>query len=104
MLRVPATRGRALEVEIDAPAGDESGVALVGRVGSELSGHVISRLSFSAHGGPMAVRLPDPGRFSRVTAVLINADSKALGFSARQFDWNYLTETAPFRARARLVP
>ena len=51
----------------------------------------------------MSVRLPNPGRFSRITAVLINADSRAIGFSARLFDWNYLTDTAPFRARARLV-
>jgi hypothetical protein len=38
-----------------------------------------------------------------MTAVLINADTSAIGFSARQFDWNYLTDMAPFRARARLV-
>ncbi len=48
------------------------------------------------------MRLPDPGRYSRITAVLINADSAAIGFSARRLDWNYLTDTAPFRARARV--
>ena len=51
----------------------------------------------------MSVRLARPGRFSRITAVLINADTTAVGFSARQFDWNYLTDTAPFRARVRIV-
>jgi hypothetical protein len=51
----------------------------------------------------MTVRLPHPGRFDRVTAVLINADTSAFGFSARRLDWNYLTDTAPFRVRARLV-
>ena len=53
-------------------------------------------------GGDLTVRLADPGRFSRITAVLINADTTAIGFSARRLDWHYLTDTAPFRARARV--
>jgi Family of unknown function (DUF6055) len=103
MLRVHPGRGREVVVSLTTPLGDSSGIALVGRLGSELGGQVISRLTYRASGGPMTVRLPDPGRFSRVTAVLINADTSAIGFSARQFDWNYLTDMAPFRARARLV-
>jgi hypothetical protein len=103
MLRVDAPAGRAVVVDMTAPLGDSAGLALVGRIGSELHGHVVSRLSYRRHGGPMSVRLPDPGRYSRITAVLINADTTEIGFSARLFDWNYLTDTAPFRARARLV-
>jgi hypothetical protein len=103
MLRVHAPSGKALVVRLAARRGDSAGIALVGRLGSGLHGHVVSRLSYKRHGGPMAVRLADPGRYSRITAVLINADTTAFGFSARQFDWNYLTDTAPFRARARLV-
>ena len=103
MLRVHAPRGRALVVEAAAPRRDSAGVALVGRLGGELHGRVVSRLRFKRHGGRMSVRLARPGRFSRITAVLINADTTAIGFSARQFDWNYLTDTARFRARARLV-
>jgi hypothetical protein len=103
MLRVHAGSGHALVVSLAAPFGDSAAVALVGRIGSERHGHVVSRLDYQKRGGPMSVRLPRPGRFTRITAVLINADTKAVGFSARQFDWNYLTDTAPFRARARLV-
>ena len=51
----------------------------------------------------MAVRLPRPGRFDRITAVLINADARAAGFSARRLDWAYLTDSAPFRVSARLA-
>jgi hypothetical protein len=51
----------------------------------------------------MTVRLSRPGRFRRITAVLVNADTRAEGFSARRLDWNYLTDTAPFRVRARAV-
>jgi hypothetical protein len=103
MLRVPARSGRAVVVDMTAPLGDTAAVALVGRVGGERHGRVISRLNFKRQGGPMSVRLSHPGRFSRITAVLINADTSEIGFSARLFDWNYLTETAPFRARARVL-
>ncbi len=103
MLRVHAKGGRAVIVEMVAPAGAAAGLALVGRLGSEKHGHAVSDLAFSGKGGRMTVRLSRPGRFSRVTAVLINADTRAFGFSARSFDWNYLTDTAPFRARARVV-
>jgi hypothetical protein len=64
---------------------------------------VVSRLRFKRGGGRMAVRLPRPGRFDRITAVLVNADARADGFSARRLDWNYLTDTAPFEVRARVV-
>jgi hypothetical protein len=103
MLRVPARSGRAVVVDMTAPLGDTAAVALVGRVGGERHGRVNSRLNFKRQGGPMSVRLSHPGRFSRITAVLINADTTEIGFSARLFDWNYLTETAPFRARARVL-
>jgi hypothetical protein len=103
MLRVPVHGGRAVVLTVQAPLGDTAAVALVGRLGSEKHGHVVSRLNFNPNGGAMTVRLRRPGRFSRITAVLVNADSAAFGFSARRFDWNYLTDTAPFRARARVV-
>jgi Family of unknown function (DUF6055) len=103
LLRVDARGGRAVDIDVTAPAGGAAGVALVGRIGSEERGHVVSRITFKRNGGRLSVSLGRPGRFDRITAVLINADTSAFGFSARRFDWNYLTDTAPFRARARLV-
>ena len=103
MLRVSARRGKAVALDVSVPEGAAAGIALVGRIGKEVGGEIVSRLDYERNGGPMSVRLPEPGRFDRITAVLINADTRALGFSARSFDWNYLTDTAPFRARARLV-
>ena len=96
--------GSAVVVELEAPTRVATGLALVGRVGSEEGGEVVSRLAYDSNGGLLRVRLPDPGTYDRITAVLINADSSALGFSPRRLDWNYLTDTAPFRARARVVP
>jgi hypothetical protein len=74
-------------------------LALVGLRGGTKSGDVVSRLAFRRNGGTMIVRLGDPGRFTRITAVLINADTRAKGFNARRLDWNYLTDTAPFLIR-----
>lgn len=103
LLGVNVRGGRAVVVEVESPPRVGSGLALVGRVGSEEGGEVISTLDYSRGGGTLRARLARPGRFDRITAVLINADSSATGFSPRRLDWNYLTDTAPFRARARAV-
>ena len=99
----PAAAGRSSSDAV-APRGIAAGLALVGRTGSERHGHVVSALSFKQNGGSMAVRLAHPGRFKRLTAVLVNADTSASGFSARRLDWAYLTDSAPFRVSARLLP
>ena len=49
------------------------------------------------------MRLPRPGRFERVTAVVVNADATASGFSARRLDWRYLTDQVPFEISGDLV-
>lgn len=103
LLRVHAQGGRAVFARAVAPPGVAAGLALVGRIGSERRGRVVSRLRFKRGGGAMTVRLGRPRRFERITAVLINADTRAEGFSVRRLDWNYLTDTAPFRVRARAV-
>lgn len=104
LLRVQARGGRAVVARAVAPPGVAAGLALVGRIGDERSGRVVSRLRFRRSGGTMTVWLGQPGRFQRITAVVINADTRAEGFSARRLDWNYLTDTAPFRVLARAVP
>jgi hypothetical protein len=101
LLRVHPTGGRVVVARAVAPPGVAAGLALVGRIGGEGNGRVVSRLRFRRHGGAMAVRLGRPARFERITAVLINADTRAEGFSARRLDWNYLTDTAPFLVRVR---
>jgi Family of unknown function (DUF6055) len=104
LLHVHARGGRAVVVKAEAPLGVATGLALVGRIGSEREGRVVSVLRFKRHGGRMVVRMPRPGRFDRLTAVLVNADTTAAGFSARRLDWAYLTDSAPFRVSARLLP
>ena len=64
LLRVDARGGRAVAVEVSAPAGAAAGVALVGRIGSEEQGQVVSRITFKRNGGRLSVqpRAPRPLR------------------------------------------
>jgi hypothetical protein len=103
LLRVRAHSGKAVAVNAIAPDGTAAGLALVGRIGSEKQGHTISPIDFSQRGGKLTVRLPDPGRFSRITAVLVNADARADGYSSRRLDWRYLTDRFPFEISGRIL-
>jgi hypothetical protein len=103
-LRVRARSGRAVVIHAVAPEGNAAGLALVGRIGSERHGKVITHLDYRAGGGTLTARLADPGRFSRITAVVVNADAKVHGYSARRLDWRYLMEGKPFVLSGRLVP
>lgn len=104
LLRVQAHGGRAVVVQMTAPRGTAAGLALVGRIGSERGGRAVDRIRYRRGGGRLTVRLRDPGRFQRITAVVVNADAQAHGFSARRLDWRYLTDQFPFEVSARLAP
>ncbi|HWC09276.1 MAG TPA: hypothetical protein VG458_09510, partial [Solirubrobacterales bacterium] len=103
-LQVLAPSGRAVVVHATAPQGTASGLALIGRLGTERGGSTVTRIDFSRSGGRLRVQLGDPGRFSRITAVVVNADADADGFSARRLDWRYLTDRVPFEIRGNLIP
>jgi hypothetical protein len=103
MLGVAARAGKAVVVHAVAPEGTASGLALVGRIGSEKHGRPVTVIDFRQNGGKLTARLPDPGRFSRITAVVVNADARADGFSARRLDWRYLTDQLPFELSGRVV-
>ena len=100
---VTAGGGRAVVLHGLAPQGISAGIALVGRVGSERHGRTVTRLDYHRGGGRMSVRLPRPGRFSRITAVVVNADATARGYSAHHLDWRYLTDRIPFELSGHLV-
>jgi Family of unknown function (DUF6055) len=102
LLRVHDRGGHAVAVHLTAPRGIETGLALVGRIGGERHGHTVTRLSFGS-GGRLRVRLPQPGRFSRITAVLVNADGRADGFDSRRLDWRYLADRIPFEIRGEAI-
>lgn len=103
LLRVRAHGGRAVVVHLTAPRGTAAGLALVGRIGSERHGRTVNHVNYRRGGGRLTVRLRNPGRFQRITAVIVNADAQAHGFSARRLDWRYLTDRFPFEVSGRLV-
>jgi hypothetical protein len=103
MLRVRPRRGRAVVIHLVAPRGISAGVALVGRIGSERHGRPVVRLAYSHGGGTLNVRLRRPGRFKRITAVVVNADAQVAGFDVGNLDWSYLTDGLPFGVSGRLV-
>jgi hypothetical protein len=78
-------------------------VGVVGRVGGERQGQTVTRFDYTRAGGKLYVRLGDPRRFTRITAVVVNADAAASGFSARRLDWRYLTDRVPFAVRGKLI-
>jgi hypothetical protein len=104
LLNVHARHGRAVVVHAITPLGTSAGLALVGRSGGGRNGQTTRRVVYSERGGRLTVRLPDPGRFARITAVLVNADARADGYSARLLDWRYLTDLVPFELSGRVVP
>ncbi len=103
LLRVQPQRGKAVVVELSAPLGVEAGLALVGRIGGVEKGREVQRFAFHRNGGRLTVRLSDPARFKRITAMVVNADGRANGFNARRLDWRYLTDRLPFRVSGRIV-
>jgi Family of unknown function (DUF6055) len=103
LLRLHAPTGKAVVVRLQAPRGVETGLALVGRVGGPFDGHAVKRVDFHRGGGALTVRLPDPGRFSRITAVVVNADAHAGGYSSNRLDWNYSADRLPFEISGKLV-
>jgi hypothetical protein len=102
LLRVHAGVGRAVVVEARVAARVEVGLALVGRTGGERRDEVVAKLRFKRRGGRMTVRLARPGRFERITAVLVNADAETDGFSPRLLDWHYVRDAVPFAVTARV--
>jgi hypothetical protein len=103
LIRVHAGAGTAVEVTVEAPEGVDAGLALVGRIGSERHGRTIKSVDYAPGGGKLSVTLNDPGRFQRITAVVVNADASAAGYSARHLDWRYLTDQIPFEISGRIV-
>jgi hypothetical protein len=103
LLGVRARGGKAVVVRASAPRGTASGLALVGRIGSERHGRTVIDRAFSRRGGKLVVSLGRPGRFSRITAVVVNADARAGGYNARRLDWSYLTDRVPYEISGKLI-
>jgi hypothetical protein len=100
-----------LDVKLPSPAppkirlagltqrGTQSALALVGREGDELNGTVSEFLKLLPNGGPGVVELDNPGRFSRITVAIINADATQVGYSQVLGDWVWDKDAQEINAR-----
>ncbi len=97
LLNVRPTGGARLTLRADADDGVRAGLALVARDGDPLTGTVTRKVEYLGKGGKGSVSLDDPGRFERITAVLVNADDRVQGFA--RGDWLYSKDGTGFKAR-----
>jgi hypothetical protein len=82
-----------------APRGVAAAFAVVGREGSETGGSSTEFIKRLPRGGPGVVDIDNPGRFSRLTAVMINADTKISGFSEVLSDWAWDNDLREIQSR-----
>jgi hypothetical protein len=71
------------------PHGTAGAFALVGRTGPATSGALEVHLQRLPAGGRARVTVERPGRFARLTAVLINADVEQDGYHPELGDWDF---------------
>lgn len=100
LVDVNRTAAPRLKAVLNAPRGLEAAIALVGREGDQYTGTSTTALTRMPKGGPGSVTLPDTGRFSRLTAVLINGDGRTTGrFSRTLQDWEWVGDGANVTVR-----
>jgi hypothetical protein len=99
LLAVPHTNASRVRLGVMAPAGTSSGLALVGREGDVPGGAMTEVVKTLPSGGNGTVTITNPSRFARLTAVLINADSKLNGASQLTGDWIYARDAQSYYAR-----
>ena len=75
--------------------GVSGAIALVGRTGTDTGGTATVRVTRLPRGGAGKVTLSNASSFSRVTAVMINADYSAAGWSEQLRDWLWLGDDEP---------
>ncbi|HEX8074657.1 MAG TPA: Ig-like domain-containing protein [Thermoleophilaceae bacterium] len=99
LLDVTPTSDARVKLVGSLPRGTAGALAMVGRQGPEDSGAVEVDLRRLPRGGASSVTLGDPKRFTRITAVLMNADMTQNGFSQVLNDWQYAKDRQPMSAR-----
>ena len=90
------TRGEdAITIGATFRRGVKGAIALVGRTGDDRGGAATVRITRLPRGGAGRVRLENASGFTRVTAVLINGDTRKSGYSQDIGDWVWLGDDEP---------
>ncbi|MDQ3935202.1 MAG: Ig-like domain-containing protein [Actinomycetota bacterium] len=98
LINVIPTQHERFKLVASLPRDTRGAFALVGREGDEASGLPVVELRRLPRGGEAVVELENPGRFSRITAVLVNADTTQTGFSQFRLDWEFAKDGQDVRA------
>jgi hypothetical protein len=99
MINVAPTAAPRIKLVVTAPPRVESAIALVGRTGPASGGVQTTQLVELPRGGRSAVTLDAPGAFTRLTAVVVNADSSERGYSPSAGDWLFTKDNEPYVVR-----
>jgi hypothetical protein len=76
-----------------------AGIALVGHDNDD--GTVTTAVRYLGHGGKASVTLIDPTRYERITAVVVNADTRISGRARDGRDWHYIHDNAPLKIKLK---
>jgi hypothetical protein len=99
LLNIRPSSAAKIKLGMSAPAGTDAALALVGRTGEIPGGESTVALKELPNGGSATLTLPDPGRFTRLTAVLVNSDAQPSGSSPITRDWRYARDKQLYYAR-----
>jgi hypothetical protein len=95
----PSPGMRQLKLAVSTPRGTKMAIALVGRTGDEVNGASDELVKLLPNGGPSTLTVDDPGRYSRLTAVVVNGDASATRFSRTLGDWLWLKDSQAINVR-----
>ncbi len=102
LVNVKARRGsKSVRLGVRVQGRAYAAIALVGRIGNGAGARVVTKQKLLRNGGLGSVSLASPGRFSRITAVLVNSDTSERGFSGVRQDWLFTRDRVPFLVSIR---
>jgi hypothetical protein len=96
--RVPLVSTPRIRLGVAAPWGTTAALALVGRTGGSSGGTMIEALKELPNGGKGQVTFTNPGGLKRLTAVLINSDTKHGAYSDALQDYRWRRDAQRFYA------
>jgi hypothetical protein len=88
-----------LRLAVNTPRGARMAIALVGRTGDEVNGASQEFVKLLPNGGPGTITIDNPNQYTRLTAVVINADYSIEGFSSVLGDWLWENDQQSINAR-----
>jgi hypothetical protein len=100
LINVPPTDVERLKLVMEIGSGTSAALALVGREGDTTGGTVETRVTRLRRGGTGIAVLENPSRFARITAVVMNSDTKQRGYSRLLGDWVWRKDSQPLVVRA----